>query len=273
MKTVLITGTSSGIGKAIALTLLERGWKVYATARNLDAVEDLRIKGAIPIVVDVVNQASIDHATHLVKADAGKLDALINNAGFGLFGIFEYINDDLAKEQFEVNLFGVARMIRSCLPLLRNAKNARIINISSIAGKVTVPFGAWYSASKFALEAISDSLRIELHGQNIKVISIQPGPIESNFGKVTRQRLVGPDGASVYDKEVACALKFMDTDFGSSSNGEAVDVAHVVCKALETKNPKPKYRVTKIAKLLTVVRWIMCDKKLDALFLKKLKLK
>lgn len=273
LRTVLITGSSSGIGNALAKYLLNKGWKVYASARNLADIDELQSLGAHTLVLDVTNQQTIDDAVSFITQDAGKLDAVINNAGFGLFGVFEYISDEMARKQLETNVLGLANVVRSTLPLLRNSDAGRIVNISSIAGIVSLPLGAWYSVSKFAVEAISDSLRMELVSQNIKVISIQPGPVSSNFGEVTRKKMVIPEPDGVYDTVIKNALAFFNKDFQKKGHAQPEDVAHVVWKALTTKNPKTRYRITSTAYALVLLKWLLPDKWLDAIFINKIKLK
>lgn len=273
LKTILITGTSSGIGNAMAKFLLDKGWKVYATARNEADLEELKKLGASTMELDVTNQDTIDKVISFITEESGKLDAVINNAGFGLFGVFEYISDEMARKQLETNVLGLAKVVRSTLPLLRNSGAGRIVNISSIAGIVSLPLGAWYSVSKFAVEAISDSLRMELVSQNIKVISIQPGPVSSNFGQVTRKKMVIPEPDGVYDKVIKNALIFFNSDFQKKDHAQPEDVAAVVWKSLTARNPKTRYRITPTAYGMAALKWLLPDKWLDAIFIRKIKLK
>lgn len=270
MKTVLVTGASSGIGKAIAKLLTMQGWKVYASARNTNAVSELVELGAKAIQLDVTSEASVKSAVLQITNISGKLDAVINNAGYGVTGVFEYISDEKAKRQLEVNVFGLARVIRLTLPLLRASGGGRIVNISSIAGHVSMPLGGWYSASKFAVEALNDSLRGELYSQNIKVVSIQPGPITTNFGEVAKDEMVLPEKDGVYDKIVENALKWLDGDFKKKAGGKPEDVAKVVLKSLNAKNPKARYRVTKTAKMLVWLKGLNTSKSLDRLLIRKM---
>lgn len=272
-KAVLITGTSSGIGNAIAKYLLEHHWKVYATARSVEDLADLQKLGAITLTLDVTRQETIDEVIEFIEEENGKLDAVINNAGFGLFGVFEYISDEMIQKQLETNVIGLARVIRSSLPLLRASGAGRIVNISSIAGIVSLPLGAWYSVSKFAVEAISDSLRMELASQNIKVISIQPGPVSSNFGQVTRKKMVIPEPDGVYDKVIKNALNFFNSDFQKKEHAKPEEVARLIHKALEAKHPRTRYRITPTAWLMVLIKWILPDKWLDSIFIRQVKLK
>lgn len=272
-KTVLVTGSSSGIGFAAAHYLLSKGCKVYATARRVEDLKELEQVGASTFALDVTLQETIDAVVTRIQQENGHLDAVINSAGFGLFGIFEYISDDMIQKQLETNVLGLARVIRSTLPLLRKSGGGRIVNISSIAGIVSLPLGAWYSVSKFAVEAISDSLRMELASQNIKVISIQPGPVTSNFGQVTRKKMVIPEPDGVYDTVIKNAMNFFNSDFQKKERAKPEQVAKLIFKALMAKNPKTRYRITPTAWFMVFIKWLLPDKWLDAIFIKQVKLK
>ncbi len=272
-RTALITGSSSGIGLAAAKYLVQQGWKVYATARNAENLKDLESMGAFTYALDVTLQETIDAVVNRIQEENGHLDAVINNAGFGLFGVFEYISDDMIQKQLETNVLGLARVIRTTLPLLRQSEDGRIVNISSIAGIVSLPLGAWYSVSKFAVEAISDSLRMELASQHIKVISIQPGPVASNFGQVTRKKMVIPEPDGVYDTVIKNAMNFFNRDFQKKERAKPEEVAQLIYRALTAKKPKTRYRITTTARFMVFIKWLLPDKWLDAIFIKQVKLK
>lgn len=196
-KIVLITGASSGIGEATVKRMLELGWAVYAAARRTDRLEALAQIGARALPLDLTDDASITSALAQVSA-AGALRALVNNAGYGSYGAVEDVPLDEARRQFEVNLFGAARLTQLALPLLRRADSARIVNISSIGGRMHEPFGAWYHATKFALEGFSDCLRMELAPLGVDVVVIEPGGIRTEWGGIARDSLLEHSGASVY---------------------------------------------------------------------------
>jgi NAD(P)-dependent dehydrogenase (short-subunit alcohol dehydrogenase family) len=184
IKTVLVTGCSSGIGLATAKLLRERGWQVAPTARKAEDLEMLRAEGFEPIALDVTNSASIaDAATAVLDRFNGQLGALVNNAGFGLTAAMEDCSRDMLRSVFEVNLFGLQELTNRFVPVFRKQGYGRIVNISSVLGELSLPFVGAYSASKFAVEAVSDALRRELFDSGVAVCIIQPGPIETKFSK------------------------------------------------------------------------------------------
>ncbi|MCU1652217.1 MAG: Estradiol 17-beta-dehydrogenase, partial [Pseudonocardia sp.] len=184
MKTVLVTGASSGIGKETAKTLLADGYAVYVAARRVDRMSELEQLGATALAMDITNDEDIVAAVKRITAERGGIDVLINNAGFGMYGAMEDTTLDDARYQFEVNLFGLARLTQLALPYMRDRGAGKIVNISSVGGKIYTPLGAWYHATKHALEGWSDSLRLELKPLGIDVIVIEPGIIRTEFGDV-----------------------------------------------------------------------------------------
>ncbi len=262
-KCVLITGTSSGLGHEIASALLARGWKVYATARKPEMLKDLKEKGAQILQLDVNDKASIAAAVNTVEANGDVIYGLINNAGFGQLGPVEVVSDLHARAQMDTNVFGVVDVTKAFLPMMRNAGEGRIINMSSIAGKVGLPMSGWYSASKFALEALSDAMRFELSYFGIRVIVLEPGPISTNFGNVSYP---GMDGIKVGNPYYKMVQRMMSWSKKSLSKKRAVKskvIVSPVLKALENKNPKTRYRVTSVAKQLYILRRVASDKMID----------
>ena len=189
-KTVLITGASSGIGKETARQLIREGYLVYAAARRLEKMADLKAIGGIPLQMDITREEDIQAVVSRIEQDRGGIDILINNAGFGLYGAMEDIPLDEARYQFEVNLFGLARLTQLALPYMRAQRAGTIVNISSVGGKIYTPLGSWYHATKHALEGWSDSLRLELKPFDIHVVIVEPGLISTEFIDV----LAGPMG-------------------------------------------------------------------------------
>ena len=169
-KVILITGASSGIGKDTALSLIKEGHIVYGAARRLEMMQDIVQAGGHAIKMDILNNEDVDKAVDRVISEHKRIDVLVNNAGYGLWGAVETISIDEAKRQFDVNIFGLAYLTKKVIPLMRNQKSGKIINMSSMGGKVYTPFGAWYHATKYALEGWSDCLRIELKSFGIDVI-------------------------------------------------------------------------------------------------------
>src|SRR5438552_10412261 len=198
-RAVLITGCSTGIGRATAVRLAERGWPVYATARRLDTIRDLAGHGCKILALDVCDEASIRAAVDTVERAEGAVAVLVNNAGYGQEGAFELVPMDEVRRQFETNVFGLTRLTQLVLPGMRRQGWGRIVNLSSMGGKLTFPGGAFYHATKYAVEAISDALRFEVQGFGIDVIVIEPGPIKTEFGDTAIARVAALGGpASPY---------------------------------------------------------------------------
>ncbi|MBB3915031.1 NAD(P)-dependent dehydrogenase (short-subunit alcohol dehydrogenase family) [Rhizobium fabae] len=199
-KTALVTGASSGMGKAIAKRLLADGYKVYVAARQVEKMEDLARLGAIPLRMDMSNEEEIRAAVGAILADVGTIDVLVNNAGFGLYGPVEEIGIDEARYQFEVNIFGLARLTQLLLPAMRGKGAGTIVNITSMGGKIYTLLGAWYHATKHAVEGWSDCLRLELAPFGIRVVIVEPGLIETGFGDVVADGLLKRSGNGPYAK-------------------------------------------------------------------------
>ena len=186
-KTALVTGASSGIGAATVLALLEEGFKVFAAARRQDRMAPLARKGAELLFLDLTDDPSIVAAVDAVRAKATRLDVLVNNAGYGCCGSLEDVSLADARRQFEVNLFGLARLSQLALPMMRAQKSSRIVNVSSMGAKFGEPFGAWYHASKYALEGLSDCLRMELKPFSVDVILVEPGTIRTEWTPIAKE--------------------------------------------------------------------------------------
>src|SRR6185312_16325893 len=189
LKTALVTGASSGIGEATALQLSELGFTVYAAARRVDRMSDLADRGIRTTSVDVTDDPSMVALVQTIIADTGRIDVLVNNAGYGLYGALEDMPIAEARRQFEVNVFGLARLTQLVLPRMRAQGDGYIVNISSMGGKIWEPLGSWYHAAKFAVEGLSDSLRAEVSGFGIKVVIIEPGNIRTEWGGIAAEKL------------------------------------------------------------------------------------
>jgi NAD(P)-dependent dehydrogenase (short-subunit alcohol dehydrogenase family) len=197
-KTVLITGASSGIGEETVKLLMTAGYTVYAGARRLDRMKSLADAGAHLLALDVTDDVSMTAAVKTVMQETGRIDVLINNAGYGSYGALEDVPPEEAHRQFDVNLFGLARLTQLVLPAMRAQRSGRIVNVSSIAGKFGEPFGSWYHATKFAVEGLSDSLRMELHPFGIDVVVIQPGAIHTEWANIAHYSLIKYSGNGPY---------------------------------------------------------------------------
>ena len=261
-QTVLITGASSGIGKETAMRLLQEGYVVYAAARRVELMRDLEDMGATVLKMDVTREESIVSAVERIEGERAGVDILVNNAGFGLYGAVEDTPLDAARYQFEVNLFGLARLTQLVLTRMREKGAGKIVNISSIGGKVYSPLGSWYYATKHALEGWSDCLRWELKGFGIDVIIIQPGLIRTEFGDVAFGGLKENMGDSAYSRMFDRLTKRMDGYGGGSSPSV---IADVVLKAVRARRPKTRYAAGRFAKPTLIFRKLASDRMFDRL--------
>jgi len=208
--TALVTGASSGIGEETVKGLLAAGYIVYAGARRVDAMHSLEAAGARVLSLDVTDDASMTAAVDAILRETGRIDVLVNNAGYGSYGALEDVPLDEGRRQFEVNIFGLARLTQLVLPTMRAQRAGRIVNISSIGGKFGQPFGAWYHATKFAVEGLSDSLRMELHPFGIDVVIIQPGATHSEWAKIAHDSLIKYSSDGPYRKAAVAHAKMME---------------------------------------------------------------
>lgn len=261
-KVVLITGASSGFGKLVASRLLVRGYKVYGAARRTELMNDLVKQGAAALSLDVTDDAQAESAIKQIIREEGRLDVLINNAGYGGFGMLECVSMQQAQEQFEVNVFGAMRLIKSALPHMRAQKSGRIINISSMAGEAAFPMLGWYGASKHALESLSDSLRVEVKHFNIKVILIQPGPVNTGFLDVGMKQLDKVEHNLAYRQQADSFRNFFKAQYKKAPGPQKT--ADMILKAIERKNPKTRYAWGS-SKFIITARKCLPDKVFDSL--------
>ena len=240
-KIMLVTGASSGMGREATILLASGGHAVYAGARRLDRMDDLAEHGITPVEMDVSRGGDNERAVHRIIDAEGRIDVLINNAGFGLYGSVEDIPLDDARYQFEVNLFGLAHLTQLVLPHMRAQGAGRIVNISSMGGRIFTPFGAWYHATKHALEGWSDCLRIETAPFNIQVVLIQPGGIQTEFGQVVAGKLKKYYDGSAYQAELDRFIALMSDTKAMSRGTEASVLAQVFVEAATTAHPRRRY--------------------------------
>ncbi|OUX38755.1 MAG: hypothetical protein CBE26_00580 [Kiritimatiellaceae bacterium TMED266] len=248
-RSVLITGCSSGIGRATAEVLSARGWKVFATARRSEDLAWIEEQGWVPVSLDVACSDSIAACVELVlNAVEGKLDAVVNNAGFGMPGAVEDLSRKAMQRQFEVNLFGAVELTNRLLPAMRATGRGRVVYISSLVGRMSLPFMGIYSASKFALEAVADAQRVELSMTGVKVVLIEPGPIQTRFSSACaaagEERL-----ESEHSRFGAAYVRYFAQRRGGGMSEDRFRlppeaVAAKVVRALETAKPKVRYMVT-----------------------------
>lgn len=268
-KVVLITGASSGIGKATALLLAQQGYRVYGAARRRERLQELTQVGVQLVEMDVTQEPSLVRGVQQVLAAEGRLDVLINNAGFGFYGAVEDVPLAQAREQLDVNLFGAARLLQLVLPVMRAQHSGKIINVSSVGGKLATPFGGWYHASKFALEGLSDSLRNEVKPFGIDVIVIEPGGIASAWGSIARANLLQTSGQSVYQE---MARKFAASLQATEAKNHGPEViARVIQRAMEATTPRTRYVAGFLAKPILFMRKILSDKLFDKIIMSQIR--
>lgn len=239
-KIAIVTGASSGIGKDTALLLSKNGFRVYAIARRIEKLKLIESENIIPVVLDITNSQNVLSSIQKLSQEIESLDLLVNNAGFGIYNSIEETNLDDARQMFETNLFGLANITNLCLPLLKKSSNPYIINISSVSGKFSNPFGGWYSATKHALEAYSDALRIELLRFKIKVVIIEPGQTNTNFGEIAFKETL-KDSSKDYLESKEKFFHFLYKGFKNAT--PATKVAQLILKISNIKNPSARYAV------------------------------
>ncbi|WP_407889678.1 oxidoreductase [Levilactobacillus sp. N40-8-2] len=262
-KVALVTGASSGIGNAIARSLHRNGVTVYAGARRVGRMNDLDDLGITTLALDITDPASVESAVDRIVNETGRVDILVNNAGYGLMGAVEDVPMAQAEDQFNVNLFGAARLIQSVLPMMRQQHAGRIINVTSVDGKVAQPFGAWYVASKFALEGLSDALRLELDPQGIHVAVIEPGAIQSEWADIAADHLQELSANGPYEKDAGRAAAILKAVKKFSSKPKVV--ARLVDKAALSRRPKTRYSAGAGSQILWVRRFLS-DKMIDRMW-------
>ncbi|OKS88819.1 oxidoreductase [Mucilaginibacter polytrichastri] len=268
-KVILITGASAGMGKEFAKELLKDGHIVYGAARRMDKMEDIRLLGVKLLEMDVTNEASMFSGVDAIIKAEGRIDVLINNAGFGSYGAIEDVPIADAKYQLDVNVFGAARLSQLVIPQMRKQQFGRIINISSIGGKFAMPLGGWYHASKFALEALSDALRNEVKPFGIDVVVIEPGGVKSEWSDIAMENLVKISGNGMYRKMAEKLAGISKTQGHRVAEPEVI--TKLVKKAIEAKNPKTRYVGGFAAKPLLFLRKILSDRMMDKLFMSQLR--
>lgn len=266
-KTVLVTGASSGIGKATAVYLAQNGYNVYGAARRLDKINELKEFGVKPVSLDIASDESIIACIETILKEAGSIDILINNAGAGFYGALEDVPMDDARHLMEVNVFGVARLSQLVLPGMRKKKYGKIVNISSVGGKVGLPMGVWYHASKFAIEGLSDALRNEVKQFGIDVVVIEPGGTKSEMTGLGTEYVMRVSGNTAY-KNLAKSIVNL---YASMKGSEPIVIAKLIRKAIEAKTPKTRYIGGAMAKPMLLMRKLFSDKIFDKLLMSQMK--
>jgi NAD(P)-dependent dehydrogenase (short-subunit alcohol dehydrogenase family) len=264
---VLITGCSTGIGRATAERLANDGWNVHATARRPESIEDLAERDCKIQALDVTDERSMRTAVEEAGKD-GPIGALVNNAGYSQSGAIETIPMESVRRQFETNVFGLMRMCQLVLPSMRAAGSGRIVNLSSMGGKLTFPGGGVYHATKHAVEALSDALRFEVSGFGIDVVVIEPGLIVTEFSETAAGTIADVEDHGPYAKFNSDVAKVTTNAYSGplarfGAGPEAV--AGKIAKALSAGRPSTRYTVTPSAKVMLGVRWALTDRMWDRL--------
>ena len=268
-KVVLITGASAGIGKETAKLLAQKGHIVYGAARRLDKMQDIKEAGVKLLSMDVTDEASMVNGVNEILQNEKRIDILINNAGYGSYGALEDVPLSEARYQFEVNIFGLARLTQLVLPGMREKHSGKIINISSMGGKFGEPNGSWYHATKYAVEGLSDSLRMELKQFGINVVIIEPGAILTEWNKIARDNMMKVSGHTAYKNLVIKHVKMFENADKRSSL--PIVIAKTIVKAAESNRPKTRYVSGEGAKPILFLRKILSDRMFDRLFLSLMK--
>lgn len=264
-KVIFISGASSGIGFETAIALVEQGFTVYGAARRTDKLEALKEKGVKTLKLDVTDSKSCKNAIDTVLREQGRVDILINNAGYGSLGAIENVSMEEARRQVDVNVFGLAELTKLVLPQMRKQGSGRIINISSVAGRVVINFGAWYNVSKFAVEAFSDALRIEAKPFGIDVVLIEPGGIGTNWGSIAAEHLEQSSHGSVYEEAANNMAGTFRKAYSASWMPSPSVVARAIVKAVKAKRPRTRYLVGLGARSLIFFHSIIPTRWWDAL--------
>jgi short-subunit dehydrogenase len=267
-KVALVTGASSGIGEAAARELRRRGYEVYAAARRADRLAALTDAGIQAVQMDVTDPESAAAGVRQVLERSHRIDVLVNNAGYGSYGAVEDVDLAEAKYQFEVNVFGLARLIQLVVPEMRKRRSGRIINVSSMGGKIYEPLGAWYHATKFAVEGLSDSLRLELKPFGIDVIVIEPGGIRTEWADIAADKLEQTSGSTAYADQarlVGSVLRSSGTHPGRAT--EPAVVGAVIGRAADSTRPRTRYITGFGARPLLTARRVLPDRAFDRVML------
>lgn len=266
-RAVLVTGCSTGIGRATAERLASSGWRVYATARKVDAMAGLAERGCELLPLDVTDEGSMRTAVEEVERREGAVGVLVNNAGYSQSGAVEGVPMEKVRRQFETNVFGLVRMCQLALPGMRRQRWGRIVNLSSMGGLFTFPGGGYYHATKHAVESLSDALRFEVAGFGVEVIVVEPGIIRTNFAGTATGSIDGsPDGPYAgFDAAVARAMR---DNYGRGPilklGGGPETVAAAIERAVSADRPRTRYAVTPSAHLFIWLRRVLPDRAWDA---------
>ncbi len=271
-KVILVTGASSGIGKYTALQLIREGHIVYGAARRTEKMQDIVSAGGHALALDITDAEQAKAIVRQIIDAEGRIDVLFNNAGYAVYGAVETVSMADAQKQFDVNIFGLANITKEVIPYMRQQKRGKIINTSSMGGKIYTPLGAWYHATKHALEGWSDCLRLELKPFGIDVVIIEPGGIKTEFGDVMYEPMVERSKGTPYESMsnlLSKATKDMYDKEGALSPPKVI--ADLVSKAIRAKKPKTRYVAGKFAKPMLFMRKWLGDRAFDKIIMNQVK--
>ena len=264
-RTALVTGASSGIGEDTARKLQALGYVVYGAARRTDRLQALVTDGIRPLTMDVTDDASMTASVDRILEETGRIDVLVNNAGYGSHGAIEDVPIDEARRQFEVNVFGLARLTQLVSPHMRAQGSGTIINISSIGGRLTTPLGGWYHATKYAVEALSDALRMELRPFGIDVVVVEPGAIRTAWWSIAADHLEATAEGSAYADQIRAVAGAMRSESNQRRFSPPVVIAHTIGKIVTARRPRTRYAVGFMAGPLIAARRVLPDRAFDQL--------
>ena len=263
-KVILLTGASSGIGYDTAVALAQQGHKVYAAARRVERMEPLRQYGIVPLKMDVTDEASMQEGVKTLLDAEGRIDVLINNAGYGYFGAVENVPMDDARNQLEVNVFGLARLCQLVLPTMRAQHSGRIINTASVAGRAVFYYGGWYHVSKYAVESLSDALRMELKPFGIDVVIIEPGAIKTNWGIIAADHLTESSKGTAYEQTGTMMANNLRNMYLSNTISDPAVVRKAIVRAVNARRPCTRYRIGRMANAIVFFHWLLPTRWWDA---------
>lgn len=269
-KVIIVTGASSGIGKSTALQLIKEGNIVYGVARRLEKMNDIIAAGGKALALDVTNHQQVKNVIQQIVSVEQRIDVLVNNAGFAIWGAVEDTSYEDAKRQFEVNIFGLAEITKAVLPTMRKQKSGTIINISSIGGKIYSPLGAWYHATKHALEGWSDCLRLEVNQFGINVVIVEPGAIKTEFGEVLNENFSNSENGP-YDQLAKTMKKVTENAYKEGNYSTPDVIGNVISKAIKAKKPKTRYSAGKMAAQTLFFRQWFSDRLFDKTIMRMVK--
>ena len=264
-RTALVTGASSGIGEDTARKLQALGYIVYGAARRTDRLQALTADGIRPLAMDVTDDASMSAGVNRILEETGRIDVLVNNAGYGSYGAIEDVPIDEARRQFEVNVFGLGRLTQLVTPHMRAQGSGTIINISSMGGRLTTPLGGWYHATKYAVEALSDALRMELRPFSIDVVVVEPGAIRTAWWPIAADHLEATAEGSAYADQIRAVAGAMRSESYQRRYSPPAVIARTIGKIVTARHPRTRYAVGFMAKPLIAARRVLPDRAFDQL--------